>query len=70
MDFCDKATEREEFEREYALEHIRNAPQRDYEHEVCDGCQYATKSNYGRACEVWRECLVDLQKRDGAERQK
>lgn len=65
-DIYDQATAREEQEREFALQAVRNAPQRDYEAEVCLGCQYATKTAYGRACEVWKDCLQDLQRRERA----
>ena len=63
-DIFDQATEREEKDRDLALRIVRNAPQRDYEAEVCNGCQYATKSAYGKSCDAWRECLEDLQKRE------
>ena len=37
---------------------------RDYEGELCNGCDYATRTNYGKDCEAWTECLADLQKRE------
>ena len=63
-DIFDQATEREEMERERALQAARNAPQRDYEAELCIGCQYATKTSYGRSCDGWPDCLKDLQRRE------
>jgi len=64
MDYSDKATQHEEMMREIALKQCLNRPQRDYEAEVCHGCQFVTKSAYGRSCDGWRECLEDLQKRE------
>ena len=69
MDDIERAQEREQRDRAICLHIARNAPQRDFEAEVCPGCQYATKTNYGRSCEAWRECLQDLQKRGRAARQ-
>jgi len=64
MDDIERAQEREQQDRAICLHNARSATQRDFEAEVCPGCQYATKTNYGRACEGWRECLEDLQKRE------
>lgn len=36
----------------------------DIEAETCNGCEYATKSNYGRKCESWKECRDDLDRRE------
>ena len=68
MDDIERAQEREQQDRALCLQNAINAPQRDFEAEVCPGCQYATKTNYGRACEAWRECLEYLQKRERAVR--
>ena len=65
MDDIERAQEREQRDRAICLPIARNAPQRDFEAEVCPG----TKTNYGRTCEAWRECLQDLQKRERAARQ-
>lgn len=66
MDIFDQATEREEMERELSIKHARNAPQRGFEAEVCNGCGYVTKTNYGRSCEAYRECLQDIERRERA----
>ena len=63
-DIFDQATEREELERERAVQAARNAPQRDYEAELCNGCQYATKTSWGKRCDGWRDCLQDQQRRE------
>ncbi len=65
-DIFDQATDREERDRELAIQAVRNARKRDFESEVCNGCQYATKTSWGRTCEVWPECLEDLTKREKA----
>jgi len=64
MDFSDAATMHEEMMREIALKACLHKPQRDYAAELCPGCQFATKTNYGRACDGWKDCLQDLQKRE------
>jgi hypothetical protein len=63
-DIFDQATEREEKDRALALQLARNAPQRDYAAEVCNGCQYATKASWGKTCDGWKDCLQDLQRRE------
>lgn len=68
MDDSDRATHQEELQREIALRNSRALVSRDYEAEICPGCQFATKSNYGKTCEAWRECLEDQQKRERAGR--
>lgn len=68
MDQFDRATELEEKERERAIATARALPHRDYESEICTGCSYATKTNWGKRCEAWVECLQDLQKRERAAR--
>ncbi len=52
MDDIERAQEREQRDRAICLHIARNAPQRDFEADVCPGCQYATKTNYGRSCEA------------------
>lgn len=42
----------------------RVKPVGDIEAETCTGCEYATKSNYGRRCESWKECRDDLDRRE------
>lgn len=32
----------------------------DIEGQVCRGCDFVTKSNYGRACEAWQDCHSDV----------
>lgn len=68
MDIYDRATEAEERDRARCLRVALSAPVRDYESEICPGCSYATKSNYGKSCEAWAECLHDQQKRERARR--
>ena len=70
MDIYDQATEREEKERELSLAAARSRAekQRDYEAEICTGCSYATRTNFGKNCEAWSECLIDLQRRERAAR--
>lgn len=68
MDDIDRAQHQEEMARDRALAAARNQPARDYEGEICNGCNYATRSNYGKTCEAWVECLSDLQKREMAAR--
>ena len=58
MDDIARAQEREQKDRA-----IAGGPTRDLQAEICNGCDYATKSNWGHACESWRECLTDLQRR-------
>ena len=65
-DVFDQATFVEERERELSIRAARNAPQRDFEAEVCNGCDFVTKACYGKSCDVFRECLADLQKREAA----
>ena len=62
----DKATEVEERDRERSIRIARSAPVRDYESEICTGCDYATSTNFGKRCEAWAECLQDLAKRERA----
>ena len=31
----------------------------DIESEICTGCQFVTKSNFGKSCEAYPECLQD-----------
>lgn len=68
MDDIERGQEREQADREICLAHVRNQPQRDYPGEICTGCNYATRTNFGPNCEAWRECLQDLQKRERAGR--
>ena len=68
MDDIEHAQEREQKDRALCLAAARNQPTRDYESEICPGCSYATKSNYGKRCEGWSDCLADLQKRERAGR--
>ena len=66
MDDIERGQEREQQDRALCLEIARNKPQRDYAGEICTECDYATRSNFGRSCESWRECLQDQQKRERA----
>lgn len=68
MDDIDRAQHQEKMARGRALAAVRNRPARDFESEICSGCQFANKSNYGKSCEAWTECLADLQKRERAGR--
>ncbi len=68
MDDIERGQEREQQDREICLAHARNQPARDYEGEICNGCDYAKGKNYGKRCEAWTECLADLQKRERAGR--
>lgn len=65
-DFADIASEREQLEREIALRACVVSPQRDFEAEVCHGCQFVTKTSYGRSCEVWKDCVEDVRRREKA----
>lgn len=64
----DRAQHLEEMTRDRAIAAARNHPARDYESEICIGCSYATKINFGKTCEAWTECLADLAKRERAGR--
>ncbi len=66
MDDIDRAQHQEEMARAIALKACANQPARDYAGEICTGCQYATKSNFGKSCEAWVDCLADLQRREKA----
>lgn len=68
MDDIERGQEREQSDRAICLAIARNQPVRDYAGELCTGCDYATKSNFGRNCEAWAECLIDLQRRERAGR--
>ena len=68
MDAIDRAQHQEEMARDRSLAAARNQPARDYASEICPGCSYATKSNFGKQCESWTECLADLTKRERAGR--
>lgn len=64
MDDIERGQEREQKDRAIALQIAINHPVRDLQAEICTGCSYASKSNWGNTCEAWRECLADLQRRD------
>ena len=64
MDDIDRAQEHEQKDRALAIAAARSVPFRDYAKEICTGCDYATKSNYGQSCEAWRDCLQDFQRRE------
>lgn len=66
MDVSDQATQREELDREISLQQARRAVVRDYPAEICTGCTYATRDCFGKNCEAWSECLMDLQRRERA----
>ena len=66
MDDIERAQEREQKDRAICLAAALNQPARDYASEICPGCSYATKSNFGKRCEGWVDCLADLQKRERA----
>ena len=71
-DFADDAQHQEEMARErslvFARQQATKALARDIPGELCTGCSYATRTNFGKACEAWSECLTDLQKRERAGR--
>lgn len=68
MDDIDRAQEREQKDRAIALAVARNQPPaRDLEAEICNGCSYASKTSWGKACDGWVECLQDLQRRERAQ---
>lgn len=64
MDDIDRAQHQEEMARDRAIAAALNRPSRDFEDEICPGCQFANKSNYGKSCEAWADCLQDLTKRE------
>ena len=67
-DIYDLATEAEEKDRARALAialRVAEAP-RDYEASIFPGCNYMTKTNYGKGCDGWADCLADMQKRERA----
>jgi len=64
MDDIERAQRREEMDRDLALRAARNQPTRDYAGEICTGCDYATRTTFGKNCEAWTECLNDLQRRE------
>lgn len=64
VDDIDRAQHQEEMARTIALQAVSNRPQRDYEAELCNGCDYATKTSWGKRCDAWAECLSDLQRRE------
>lgn len=64
MDDIERGQEREQKDRAIALQIAINHPVRNLPTEICTGCSYASKSNWGNTCEAWRECLADLQRRD------
>lgn len=68
MDDIDRAQRQEEMHRDRAIAAVRSQPARDYPSEICNGCSYATCTNYGKTCESWVDCLADLQKRERAGR--
>lgn len=68
MDDIDRAQQQEEMARAIALKNARQIVERDHQAEICTGCSYVTRTNYGRSCEAWAECLADLQKRERAGR--
>lgn len=68
MDMFDQATAIEERQRDAAIAIVRSRPARDFESEICTGCSYATKTNWGKRCEAYVECLHDLQRREKAAR--
>ncbi len=64
MDDIDRAQAQEEMTRAHALAACRNKPARDLETELCTGCDYATRSSYGKRCDAWADCVEDLQRRE------
>lgn len=40
----------------------------DIESAICVGCSYSTKSNFGKSCEAWVECLQDHERATNAKR--
>lgn len=64
MDDIERGQEREQKDRAIALQIATNHPVRDLQAEICTGCDYATETNHGHACDTWRDCLADLQRRD------
>ena len=39
-------------------------PARDMEAEICNGCDYATKTSRGKRCDAWADCLQDADRRE------
>lgn len=68
MDQFDNATRLEELHREKAIAAERAIVLRDWESDVCHGCDYAVGANYGKACADYAECLIDLQRIERAKR--
>ena len=68
MDDFDRASEAEMKDRARCLAAVTAAPVIDYESRICPGCSYATKTNYGKACDGWADCLQDQVKRERAGR--
>lgn len=66
MDDIERGQEREQKDRALCLAIARSQPVRDYAGEICTRCDYATKTNFGKNCEAWSECLHDLQRRERA----
>lgn len=70
MDDIDRAQQREQMDRDLAIRAAAASASahktRDIPGEICTGCDYATRTNFGKTCEAWIECLQDLQRRERA----
>lgn len=64
MDDIDRAQAQEQLARDAAIANARAIKTRNIEADICTGCNYATKASWGKTCDSWRECLIDLQKRE------
>lgn len=65
MDDIDRAQYQEEMARAIALRiATQQRPARDMEAEICNGCDYATKTSRGKRCDAWADCLQDADRRE------
>ena len=65
MDDIDRAQANEERDRALAVQAARIQTQtRDIEAVICTGCDYASKSSWGKRCDAWSECRADLERRE------
>ena len=64
MDDIDRAQHREQMDRDLAIRAASNQPARDYTGKICTGCDYASKSSWGKRCDAWSECRADLERRE------
>lgn len=64
-DVSDRATQQEELARQIGLSAAIGRESPDMEAIVCEGCNYVTKSCYGKTCEAYPECLHDVSRLRG-----